>query len=164
MDEQDPTPRVVVGVSDTGAARAALATAVEEARRRGAELVAVRAWGPIAAPSATEPPVPSLEEELTRRSDEDIDRAFIEVCGGIPGDITVTRHTVEGVPERALVTVADRLDDLLVVGRERHIALHRMLRGSAAGYCVDHAVCRVLVVPAPPSSREPDETAAGIFY
>lgn len=164
MGDQDTVPRVVVGVSDTEAARAALACAVEEARRRGAELVAVRAWGPIAAPSVSDLHVPGLEEELTRRSDEDIDRAFIEVCGGVPGDITVTRQTVEGVPERMLVRVADRPDDLLVVGRERHIALHRMLRGSAAGYCVDHAVCRVLVVPAPGTSQDAGEAPAGIFY
>lgn len=164
MDDQDPVPRVVVGVSDTQAARAALACAVDEARRRGAELVAVRAWGPIAEPSPPAPPVTGLEEELTRRSDEAIDRAFIEVCGGVPGDITVTRQTVEGVPERMLVRVADRPDDLLVVGRERHIALHRMLRGSAAGYCVDHAVCRVLVVPSPTGSEDTGEPPAGIFY
>ena len=157
MDDPDPVPRVVVGVSDTQAARAALACAVDEARRRGAELVAVRAWGPVGDPSA-----PGLEADLARRSGEAIDRAFIEVCGGVPGDIAVTRRTVEGIPERILVRVADRPDDLLVVGRERHLALHRMLRGSAAGYCVDHAVCRVLVVPSPSGSQDPG--AAGVFY
>ncbi|HEY3687288.1 MAG TPA: universal stress protein, partial [Streptosporangiaceae bacterium] len=95
-----------------------------------------------------------------------IDRAFAEAAGGIPEDIDVTRRTTEGVPGHELVRVADRPDDLLVVGRERHLALHRVLRGSAAGYCVDHAVCRVLVVPAPETRTGPadEEMPSGIFY
>lgn len=39
------SPRVVVGISAAGAGRLALGFALDEAQRRGATLVAVRAWG-----------------------------------------------------------------------------------------------------------------------
>lgn len=162
-DAGDP-PRVVVGVSDTPAARAALATAVDEARRRGAQLVAVRAWGPVPETTPHDVALPVMEDELADRADDAIGRAFAEVCGGVPDDIAVVRRTAEGTAGRELVRVADRPDDLLVVGRERHLALHRMLRGSAAGYCVDHAVCRVLVVPAPDGRTDSADGPGGVFY
>jgi hypothetical protein len=39
---------------------------------------------------------------------------------------------------------------LLVVGTREHVGLGRLLAGSVSHYCLSHAACPVVAVPAPP--------------
>lgn len=140
--------RTVVGVSTSPAALAALTRGVEEARRRNAELVVVCAFTSLGDPLPSDLTEPATIRLLRHRAAAVIERAFGSI-GGAPYDVEVCRETPVGAPGRALVDLADRPDDLLIVGRDRHRVLHRMLHGSVAAYCVSHAACRVLVVPGP---------------
>jgi len=161
--------RIVIGIGDDPAAVAALAYAVAEARRCNAELVAVRAWGPLADPSPRDAVPPGAEAELRARANDEITRAFDEAAGGVPLDVKVKTETPEGPPGRALARVADRADDLIVVGRSRHLLGRRAVFGSVPDYLMDHATCRVLVQTFPRHHRHRDEHHAdrpptGIFY
>jgi len=140
--------RTVVGVSSSPAALAALARGVEEARRRSAELVVVRAFASLGEPLPVEIAEPATIRVLRHRAAAAIERAFASI-GGAPYDLDVIRETPVGSTGYALVSLADHPEDLLIVGRDRHRALHRVLHGSVSGYCVAHAACRVLVVPGP---------------
>ncbi|MEV5280450.1 universal stress protein [Streptomyces sp. NPDC052811] len=137
--------RVVVGVGGSLGSLAALRAAVDEARAAGRVLVAVTAWEP-----------PEGEALYARNPDTDwaayhegrardvLDRAVQEALGGSPKDIAVRKLVLRGKAGPVLCTVADRPQDLLVVGARagarrapvrRH--LHRRTR------------CAVLTVPAP---------------
>jgi nucleotide-binding universal stress UspA family protein len=70
-----------------------------------------------------------------------------------PRDVDIRIATVRGLPGPELVRLADRDDDLLVVGSRQRTLLGRMLRGSTARYCAGHAHCPVLVVPRPPLAK-----------
>ena len=158
--------RIVVGIGDDAAADAALAYGITEARRRDIELVAVRAWGPLADPSPRDIAAPGAEAELRNRAARAIERAFATV-GGVPGDVNVTRRIVEGAPGPAMVSAADRPGDLIVLGRPRHRLARRAVFGSVADFVLDHATCPVLVQPGPrtprPDHRRAAEPPAGVF-
>jgi nucleotide-binding universal stress UspA family protein len=59
----------------------------------------------------------------------------------------------EGHPALVLVGEA-RYADLLVVGNRGHGEFAGMLLGSVSEYCVTHASCPVVVVPAPFTDAE----------
>jgi nucleotide-binding universal stress UspA family protein len=61
---------------------------------------------------------------------------------------------VRGPPGPALVWMADRSDDLLVVGCGGWSRLGRVVHGAVSRYCLAHARCPVLAVPAPEMIRE----------
>ncbi|MER6128079.1 universal stress protein [Streptomyces sp. NPDC001795] len=67
--------------------------------------------------------------------------------------------TARGPAGRSLVGIADRDDDLLVVGAGRRSRLRRFFSPSVGRYCVAHANCPVLTVP--PSPPAADVTALG---
>ncbi|WP_042381050.1 universal stress protein [Streptacidiphilus melanogenes] len=142
--------RVVVGVSGTPTSLQALRAAVVEARRSRSQLVAVLAWTPPGGEiSYRRAPCPPLlrvwEDEAARRLRNSFDEAF----GGLPEDLPVELVTVRGEAGVSLVYVADRSEDLLVVGAGPHDAWARLFHGSTTRHCVGHANCRVLAVPAP---------------
>lgn len=138
--------RTVVGVGAGPAAASVLVRGVEEACRRGGELVVVRAFSLLGEPPSVYLTEPATIRILRHRAAAVIERALSGI-GGAPYDLELRRETPMEAPGHALVTYADRPDDLLIVGRDRHRALHRLLHGSVTGYCVAHASCRVLVVP-----------------
>jgi nucleotide-binding universal stress UspA family protein len=78
---------------------------------------------------------------------ERLDAAFEDGLGGIPADVRVEPHVERGETGPVLVDVADQPDDLLIIGTGRRSLLRRMVRGSAARYCLAHARCPVLAVP-----------------
>lgn len=165
-----PAPsRIVVGIGDDASAVAALAFAIAEARRDDAELVAVRAWGPLADPVPRDAAPPGAEDELRARAADAIAHAFTAAAGGVPDDVKVVMETPEGPPGRALVRIADHPGDLIVVGRSRHPLGHRAVFGSVPDYLMDHANCRVLVQTSPRHHRRHgehllDRPPVGIFY
>ncbi|CAM5714887.1 hypothetical protein SGLAM104S_00482 [Streptomyces glaucescens] len=111
-------PRVVVGVSGSLGSLTALARAAAEARRRGAELWPVLAWEPpggeLSARRTTAAAV--LAEDWERLAGERLRTALSDVLGSpdlqLPGQALLAREA----PGPALVRIADREDDVLVVG------------------------------------------------
>ncbi|WP_262056454.1 universal stress protein [Streptomyces sp. STR69] len=146
--------RAVVGVSGSPGSLAALHRAVREARRTGAEVLAVLAWelpgGELAhrrSPLAL--PLADLRRDAGERLLAAVDAAFGDPGPGVPFQGLVVR----GTAGRALVDTADRPDDLLVIGAGPRGAL-RGLWPSVTRYCVAHAGCPVLTVPPSPLEGE----------
>ncbi|WP_329561690.1 universal stress protein [Kitasatospora sp. NBC_01266] len=133
--------RVIVGVSGSVSSLAAVHRAVREAQRRGAELVPVAAWLPDDEPLR---PLSELAHAARRRLDVIFDQAF----GGYPAGLLLSPLVLRAEAGPALVAVADRPGDLLVVGAGRPGRVSRLRHGSVARYCRAHARCEVLVVPA----------------
>jgi nucleotide-binding universal stress UspA family protein len=147
--------RIVVGVDGSEHGQAALRFAAEEARIRGATLVAAHAWSftpPVAvgAPDLMALPAGNLAEEL------DADRAAAErllaeavdsVLGTDPG-IPVERVLIEDAAGEGLVTAAEGAD-LVVVGSRGRGSIARALLGSVSQHVVQHAPCPVVIVRAP---------------
>ncbi|GGZ28764.1 universal stress protein [Streptomyces olivaceoviridis] len=151
--------RVVVGVSGSPNSLVALRRAAEEARRRGAELWPVLAWEPPGGElAARRSPAPAITmDDWERLARERLLQALRDVFGGtdlgLPGQALIAR----GTPGGALVRIAGREDDLLVIGAGRHGRLHRALRPSVSRYCLARSTCPVLAVP--PSPLESELTA-----
>jgi len=151
--------RVAVGVSGSLGSLTALARAAAEARRRGAELwpVLVREppGGELSARRTTAAAV--LAEDWERPARERLRTALSDVFGsphfGLPGQALLVR----GTPGPTLVRIADREDDVLVVGAGGRGRLRRALWPSVSRYCLARAGCPVLAVP--PSPLQPTPAA-----
>ncbi|MFF3504688.1 universal stress protein [Streptomyces sp. NPDC003247] len=147
-----PVTRVVVGVSGSSGSLTALRRAAAEARHRRAELWPVLAWQPpgghLAAHRLPEASVAGEDHErLARRT---LLSALRDVFGDSGADLPVRARVARDAPGRALVGIAGRADDLLVVGAGRRGPLGRALWPSVGRYCLAHAACPVLAVPPSP--------------
>ena len=138
--------KIVVGIDGSNASRDALRWAVEDARARGAEVVALHAYevpvpAPDAAPSA---PVdlPALIGEVHDDAQQFVTKVVDEVVGNAVS-VDVAPMAVEDAPARALLD-ASRDADLLVVGSHGH-GLSGLLLGSVSLECAQHAACPVLI-------------------
>jgi len=141
---------VIVGVSGSLRSLGALRAAVTEARTTGATLLPVLAWTPVGGELAyRRAPSPVLlgiwEQEARDRMRNAFDAAF----GGVPGGLRVVAMVIRARPGPALVQLADRPDDLLVVGYGGRNWLSRAFHGAVARHCMAHARCPVLAVPPP---------------
>ncbi len=145
MDADSPK-RVVVGVHDSVAGLRALRWAVAEARQRGATLHVLRAWRPSAYERGMA--LAAWRDAGDQMAAAEVLDAFAAAMGGPPTDLKVMVVTVPGPPGPALVSYADRGDDLLIVGSCQRPLAHQMLGLSVARYCLRHARCPVLAVPA----------------
>jgi nucleotide-binding universal stress UspA family protein len=135
--------RVVVGVSDTLAGYEALRFAVDAARELRTSLIAVRAVRTTPAADSW----PELRQALHDVAAAEVARTFDQAVGGEPSDIDVAVRTESGSPHRILTSVANRPDDLLVVGAAtRHHAWPSI--GDVVRHCTRGAACPVVVVPA----------------
>ncbi|MEV8046153.1 universal stress protein [Streptomyces griseoluteus] len=150
--------RVVVGVSGSLGSVTVLRRATALAHRLAAELWPVLAWTPPGGdPAGRRSPVADpLAEEwqgmAEHRLTSLLDDLFGEEGPGLPLHAVIVR----GTPGPALLAVADREDDLLVVGAGRR-GLRRAFSGRVSRQCLAHARCPVLAVP--PSPLESDLTA-----
>jgi nucleotide-binding universal stress UspA family protein len=138
---------VVVGVDGTPEADAALAVALDEAIRTGDAVLVITAWHPQV-PAVTYPVLPAtpMDRETPRRRAESIQQQALERVG-VPASVPVSTQVPEGVPGSVLVRAA-RTARLLVVGSRGFGPVRAALFGSVSRYCVRHATCPVLVVPA----------------
>ncbi|MCX5053010.1 MULTISPECIES: universal stress protein [unclassified Streptomyces] len=135
--------RVVVGVGEDGKESPAVRFAVEEARRRGVPLEAVRAWRCPAHESTDHPLMAGEPARLHReRAVEALEGALQDV----PGDVEVHRRTVEGHARRVLVDASSQAD-LLVVGAKRRGGHFGLQLGRVAHAVLHHSACPVAVVP-----------------
>jgi nucleotide-binding universal stress UspA family protein len=143
--------RIVVGVDGSDGARVALEWAVEEARLRGAPLVAVHAWqapplgmvgGPFDAPSM---PDPQLMERVEAGARQLLERELAAVdTSGVEIESVVEPRN----PADALLDAA-RGARLLVVGTRGHGGFKGLLLGSVSQQASNHAPCPVVIVPPP---------------
>ncbi|MEV5350308.1 universal stress protein [Streptomyces achromogenes] len=144
--------RVVVGVNGSPGSLTALARAVEESRRRGAQLWPVLAWEPPGGElGSRRSPVSAGQVprwELLAR--ERLLTALRDVFGSTDTGVPGAAVTVRGAAGPALVRIAGREDDVIVVGAGRRNRLLRALSPSVGRYCLAHAGCPVLAVPPSP--------------
>jgi nucleotide-binding universal stress UspA family protein len=135
------TRRVIVGVNDTLAGYQAVRYAVAQARERGVPLVAARAFrcsGPTA----------PWRDALVEANTEYVKRVFAVALGGFPADVRADIAVRDDDVVKALVKIADRGDDLLVIGgTERRRWFHR--RGRIMRRCSREAGCPIMIVPPP---------------
>ena len=147
---------IVVGLDGSDTSHVALGWAVDEAKLRGARLVAVHAWSfippaPMGDPGLLAMPAGDLAGQLGAESDvaNAILESALESLGDEPG-IEVERRTVEGDAGEAIVAESKGAD-LVVVGSHGRSGLTAALLGSVSRHVVDHALCPVVVVKAPAS-------------
>lgn len=143
--------RIVVGVDDSEQAAAALRWALAEGALRGATVEVVHAWTPplSALPFGATLVIPvdeaAIDSAARASVDELVDGALAEMDGQPP---EVLRTILPGGPSETLVDVAADAD-MLVVGSHGRSNLSRVVLGSVALACVNHAPCPVVVVRAP---------------
>ncbi|MFB7055382.1 universal stress protein [Streptomyces vinaceus] len=133
--------RIFVGISGSLSSFTALHRAVELARRSDAELHAVLAT----APGIHTVDHIQLEQSMAARLLASIlESAF--GADGCPPDVSFSAHSVLGGAGPILTQMADRENDLIVIGAARR---RRLPDFSTMRYCTTHAACPVLVVPTP---------------
>jgi nucleotide-binding universal stress UspA family protein len=138
--------KIVVGIDGSDASKDALRWAVEDARARGAEVVALHAYEvPVpaldAAP-ATPVDLPGLVAEAHDDAQQFVTKIVAEVIGTVVS-VDVAPIAVEDEPTKALVD-ASRDADLLVVGSHGH-GVSGLLLGSVSLECAQHAACPVVI-------------------
>ena len=149
------TRRVIAGVNGSVRSLAALRAGAAEARSAGAELLPVLAWTPAGGELAyARSPCPLLLRVWEQDARDRLRAALGEAFGGLPGGLVVDPVIVRGPPGPALVWIAGRPGDLLVVGCGGWGWLGRAVHGAVSRYCLAHARCPVLAVPAPEMIRE----------
>jgi nucleotide-binding universal stress UspA family protein len=140
----------VVGIDGSESARAALAYAVEECRRRGARLRVVSAWhvpgvaymgGGFTAPLDQE-----TFDALRANAQEIVDAAVAEVRHSQPS-LPCDGEAIDAQAAAALLEEATRAD-LIVVGNRGRGGFSSLLLGSVSQQVqvVHHASCPVVVV------------------
>jgi nucleotide-binding universal stress UspA family protein len=141
---------IVVGLDESPAAAAALRWAAAEAIRTSSTLRAVHA---LSWPFGVRPPdhnAPAVVEPMSLAEMDSLYRAsittmfdaidprpdwIIQFARGDAGPVLV-HHSAHA--------------QALVIGTPYHVGLGRLIAGSVAHYCVSHAQCPVVAVPAPP--------------
>jgi nucleotide-binding universal stress UspA family protein len=138
--------KIVVGIDGSELSKAALRWAVEDARGRGAEVVALHAYEvPVQAPDAAPSPpldLPALVTEAHEAAERFVREIVQEVVGKV-ATVDVAPIAVEETPAQALLDAA-RDADLLVLGSHSH-GVGVMLLGSVSLECVQHAACPVVI-------------------
>jgi nucleotide-binding universal stress UspA family protein len=137
------TQRIVVGVDDSGGARAALAWALDEARRHQARITLVHAF--VLEVAWIDRADMARWSDLQRRAAE---TALAQIVDDVspPAGVEVDARVVEGNPVNVLID-ASQDADLLVVGSRGRGGLAGVLLGSVSQRCVERAHCPVVVIP-----------------
>ena len=141
-----PDGGVVVGDDGSRTAEVAIRYAVGEARRWGGPLLVVRAW---TIPDGVRPAdiprisVPSLEE-VEKATLEETRRRATWIAGDASG-VAVEAHVVHGPAAKALVTLLETAD-VLVIGSRGLGSFASVLLGSVAAQVIREATGPVVVV------------------
>jgi nucleotide-binding universal stress UspA family protein len=137
------TCRIVVGVGGSDDGVRPLIWALGEARRRGAQLHAVRVWRDR---NRLDPMSGYWRNHLAEAARQCLVDAFNAALGGVPRDVCVRMVVREGSVADALLHYADRESDLLVLGASRR-GWPWPLGDGTVRRCVKRARCAVTVVP-----------------
>ncbi len=136
---------IVVGIDGSDHSITAYHQALEEARRRDAELTAVFAWQlpMIGIPGAFDRD--ELEAQARRFLNDQLDGA------GAGNGVTVHRIIAQGDPSASLMEACKQVDaDMLVLGSRGRGGFGSLLLGSVGQECASHAPCPVLICKAGP--------------
>jgi nucleotide-binding universal stress UspA family protein len=149
---------IVVGLDDSPSSKAALNWAAEQGKSVGAVLRAVHVFDWPYGLSSAGFPAPVNFMDLSR---DELQNAYRQA-------ITAVFDAISPRPDWILqfatgdtgpVLVRQSKDArLLVVGTREHVGLGRLVSGSVSHYCLSHAVCPVVAVPAPASDRPADDS------
>jgi nucleotide-binding universal stress UspA family protein len=142
---------IVVGVDGSEGSLEALRWAAEEARLRGAKLVAVHAWSAPYAPAMPgigEPAALPVDRTVVQQAADEALEASLREAGVPREGIELERAVVEDSPAYALLDQAKDAD-LLVVGSRGHGRIAGALLGSISQQVAQHAPCPVVIVRAP---------------
>jgi len=146
--------RIIVGASGSPGSVRAMRHARDLAATRGdTVLVVAHAWTLPGGDFAEQrSPAPSLGEVWRNVAWKHIVDCVAAAWGGLPSDVPTSLVVARGPAGQVLVALADRGDDLLVVGTGRRGRLARIGHGKVARYTLGHAKCPVLGIP--PASLE----------
>ena len=140
---------IVVGLDDSDASRAALKWAADQARLSGSTLRAVYVSDWPTGVRADGRPL--LVEDLVLVQDGELERAerapITEIYREIAPEDDWSLEFARGKSGKVLVDLS-RHSRLLVVGTGEHVGLGRIMLGSTSHYCLGHASCPVVAVPA----------------
>jgi nucleotide-binding universal stress UspA family protein len=140
---------IVVGVDTPETSGDAIRWAADEARLRGATLLAVHAWiyVPPASPAdaAFSGAMPSDAIDVMRIERDAAERALAEAVAAVAGDVPVEPVLVEDAAKNALVDASKDVD-LVVVGTHGRGGLAAALLGSVSRHVAQHAHCPVVIV------------------
>jgi nucleotide-binding universal stress UspA family protein len=138
--------KIVVGIDGSEESKGALRWALEEARLRSADIVAVHAWE--APPAVPEPgPAPGFDlVGILPQVEEAGERLVTTVVNEVVGDsgVTVEPVAIAGPPAAVLVEAA-RDADMLVVGSRGHGGFTALLLGSVSQQLAHHAPCPLVI-------------------
>lgn len=151
--------RVVLGVSGSPENLHALRHAVQLARHYEATLIAVNAQPVRTRITHTRRGSPIWRHAASLV----VHAAFENGLGALPPDVECVLLAAPGHPGPALVDIADRANDVLVLGPTRRRRGRRLFGQSVAAYCIDHATCSVLTVPPPPLASTAQTFARTLF-
>lgn len=153
---------IIVGIDNSEPSRAALRWAADYARATGGTLRAVyvhsyELGGAMVNSSSFSASAYRVGVEAAARHRAAAEALFAGVEGG-PG---WGLELLEGSIDRLLVERATNAR-LLVVGTREHRGLDRILVGSVSHYCLSHASCPVVAVPASVSAPDLVRPLAGV--
>ncbi len=139
-----PHGKVVVGVDASSSAAAALRWGLDDANRRGAELVALMAWTLLEQIPPPGGPTfdPHYFYDTAKRA---LHAALVDALGTEPA--SVEQRVVCDVARNALVN-ASREADLIVCGRRGLGGFKGLLLGSVSRHLLEHSSCPVVVMAA----------------
>jgi nucleotide-binding universal stress UspA family protein len=139
--------KIVAGIDGSDASKDALRWAVDEAKLRGADVIAVHAW-------QVPPPVPSLGPapgvevvEIIPQLEESAKTLVQSVVAEVVGDgsdVKVEAVATEGPAGNVLIEAAKGAE-MLVVGSRGHGGFVALLLGSVSQQVAAHAQCPVLI-------------------
>jgi nucleotide-binding universal stress UspA family protein len=144
----EPLRRILVAIDGSHHSNAAWRTALELARRFGAELIALHVAVPRPPNSAGMSPRAARRAQSAARShgEQLLEEVRVAVAGAVPFETELQF----GDPAEVICERGAALDaDLIVVGSRGLNLLERIMLGSVSSAVVERAHCSVLVVRAP---------------
>ena len=139
---------IVVGLEDSEPGRAAMAWAAHYAQTTGTTLHAVHVVDSSPVATTWTPGFPTMAYvQDTSARDESARAAIRKIFQSTTPAPEWTLEFVEGSAGDELVTESEQAQ-LLVIGTPAHRGLQRLVAGSVGHYCVNHARCPVVAVPA----------------
>ena len=148
---------IVVGLDDSPSSKAALNWAAEQAKNVGAVLRAVHVLDWPYGITAAITPAADFKDLGHEELQEAYRQAITAVFEAISPQPDWILQFASGDTGPVLVRQSEDAR-LLVVGTREHVGLGRLVTGSVSHYCLGHAVCPVVAVPALISDRRDDDS------
>ena len=143
---------IVVGVALSPSARAAMMWAAEQARATGKTLRAIHAVDL----SPTFNMALGMGSVSVPMADSEMNNAYCKAVAAVYDSVQPESgwQLKFLIGEAGPVLVAESVGAaLLVVGTKEHVGIGRLISGSVSHYCISHAECPVVAVPARPGRK-----------